>query len=106
MNFSTIFRTFNKKSSSVQPTPSSVRKDSNKNGNPQNEGERLAKLYRIIKGTQAPTFTDIEIDYPKPLQSIQVKHPQCARARKWNGFSRKVERLPQLMKRLTAYEFS
>ena len=83
MNFSTIFRTFNKKSSSVQPTPSSVRKDSNKNGNPQNEGERLAKLYRIIKGTQAPTFTDIEIDYPKPLQSIQVKHPQemiCSQA--------------------------
>ena len=30
----------------------------------------------------------------------------CARARKWNGFSRKVERLPQLMERLTPHKFS
>ena len=31
---------------------------------------------------------------------------ECARARKWNGFSRKVERSPQLMERLMAHEFS
>jgi len=31
---------------------------------------------------------------------------QCARARKWNGFSRKVERSSQLMERLMAHEFS
>ena len=30
----------------------------------------------------------------------------CARARKWNGFSRKVERSSQLMERLMAHEFS
>lgn len=49
--------------------------------------------------------------YPcRRREATEVERPRdigmCARARKWNGFSRKVERSSQLMERLMAHEFS
>lgn len=53
-----------------------------------------------IKGAKIRTFNSAGEAF------LQGPRGHCARARKWNGFSRKVERSPQLMERLMAHEFS
>lgn len=83
MNFSGFFNRFSKSGSGKTDILNAAGPNASSSPQIPDEAERLAQLYRIIKGTQAPTFTDVEIDYPKPLQSIQVKHPQemiCSQA--------------------------
>ena len=64
-----------------------------------NNGPAIYSFLSKVNGNYHVLYIGQTIDLSERLAN-------CARARKWNGFSRKVERSSQLMERLMAHEFS